>query len=73
MELLIQTVGTSWVYIRDVLDPVPSDTATFGIDPCGPLPVNPDEESEGVLLEDVACPLSCRRVQRTFRSPLCVR
>ena len=49
--------------VRDVLDPLPSDTATFGVDPCGPLPINPDEESEGVLLEDLVCPLSCRDLE----------
>ena len=60
--------------VRDVLDPVPSDTATFGIDPCGPLPVNLDEESEGVLLEDVACPLSCLDLEgfNELFDPLCV-
>ena len=44
--------------VRDVLDHVPTDITTFGIDPRGPLPVNLDEESEGVLLEEMACPLS---------------
>ena len=44
--------------VRDVIDPLPADVTGFGVDPCGPLPIDLSEGTETVVVEDPECPLN---------------
>lgn len=55
--------------VRDVIDPLPADTAGFGVDTSGPLPLDLSEGLETVVLEDLECPLNSADLDE-FNDPL---
>ncbi len=54
---VIDPTNASHTAIRDITDPTPDIPEEFGIDPEGPLPLNPDEDGE-VVVPDIVAPLS---------------
>ena len=60
--------------IHDVIDPIPSDPATFRIDPCGPLPLDLTEDTDTILQEDLDCSLNDSDLQEfsDLFDPLCM-